>query len=90
MTLVLFIFVNLVFFCPMMILCMEETDANFTDQNVQRHSVTSHETARSLAYGPSWGGGGGWLKEKYKFCFPRELQRLLPLFCQWEESVGGA
>ena len=36
----------------------EETDANFPDQNVQRHSVTSLETARSLANGPSWGEGG--------------------------------
>ena len=25
---------------------------------MQRHSVTSLETARSLANGPSWGGGG--------------------------------
>ena len=29
-----------------------------TMQNVQRHNVTSLETARSLANGPSWGGGG--------------------------------
>ena len=29
----------------------------FSDQNVQRHSVTSLETAGSLANGPSWGGG---------------------------------
>ena len=36
----------------------EETDANFPNQNVQRHSVTSLETARSLANGPSWGCGG--------------------------------
>ena len=28
------------------------------DQNVQRHSVTSLETACSLANDPSWGGGG--------------------------------
>ena len=34
----------------------EETDANFPDQNVQRHSVTSLETARSLANDPSGGG----------------------------------
>ena len=33
-------------------------------------------------------GGGGGLKEKYVFCVPRELQRLLSLFCLWEESVG--
>ena len=30
-------------------------DANFPDQNVQRHSVTSFETARSLANDPSCG-----------------------------------
>ena len=36
----------------------KETDANFPDQNVQRHSVTSLGTALSLANGPSWGGGG--------------------------------
>ena len=35
------------------------SDANFPDQNVQRHSVTSLETVRSLAYDPSWSGGGG-------------------------------
>ena len=37
----------------------EESDANFPVQNVQRHSMTSLVTARSLANGPSWGGGGG-------------------------------
>ena len=36
----------------------EESDENFPHQNVQRHSLTSLETARSLANGPSWGGGG--------------------------------
>ena len=35
-----------------------KADANFPDQNVQLHSVTSIETARSLANGPSWEGGG--------------------------------
>ena len=35
----------------------EESDANFPDQNVQRHRVTSLETACSLANGPSWGRG---------------------------------
>ena len=34
----------------------EESDAKFPDQNVQ--DATSLETARSLANGPSWGGGG--------------------------------
>ena len=29
------------------------------DRRVQRHSVTSLETATSLANDPSWGGGGG-------------------------------
>ena len=59
------------------------------DRRVQRHSVTSLETATSLANDPSWGGGGG-AREKYVFCVPRQLQRLLSLFCLWEESVGGA
>ena len=34
----------------------QKSDANFPDQNVQRHSVTSHETARLLANDPSGGG----------------------------------
>ena len=50
--------------------------------------VTSLETASPLANGPSRGGGA--YREKYVFCVPRELQRLLSLFCLWEESVGGA
>ena len=38
----------------------EESDANFPDQNVKRrHSVTSLETARSLAIMALIGGGGG-------------------------------
>ena len=66
----------------------EESDANSFPTIVwQRHSVTSLETARSLANGPSW--GGGVLREKYVFCIPRELQHLLSLFCLWEESMGG-
>ena len=65
----------------------EKSDADFPDQNVQCHSVTSLETARSLANGPSWEGGG--LRVTYVFCVPGELQRLLSL-CQWEEFVGGA
>ena len=54
---------------------------------------TSHETARSLANGPSWGGGRGrvvegrGLKEKYVFCVPWELQRLLSLFFVYERSL---
>ena len=54
----------------------------------QAHSVTSLETARSLAIMALVGGGA--LREKYVFCVPRELQRLLSLFCLWEDSVGGA
>ena len=50
---------------------------------MQRHSVTSLETARSLANGPSLGG------EKHVFCVPQELQSLLSLFCLWEELSGG-
>ena len=37
----------------------EESDAILPDRSVQRHSVTSLETARSLGNVPSWGGGGG-------------------------------
>ena len=37
----------------------EESDAIFPDRSVQRHSVTSLETARSLANSSSWEGGGG-------------------------------
>ena len=36
---------------------------------MQRHSVTSHETVRSLADGSCWGGGLSWV-EKYVFCVP--------------------
>ena len=36
----------------------EESDAILPDRSVQRHSVTSLETARTVANGPSWGGGG--------------------------------
>ena len=57
----------------------EESDAKFPDQNVQRHGVTTLETARSLANGPSWGEGGGVLREMYVFV-PRELLRFLSLF----------
>ena len=67
---------------------LKESDANFPDQNVQRCSVTSLETARSLANGPSWG-----LLEKYVFCVPRELQRFLSPFVYgrilWAELDGG-
>ena len=34
----------------------KESDANFSDQNVQRHSVTSNGTARSLVNDPRGGG----------------------------------
>ena len=36
---------------------IEETDANFPDQNVQRHSVTSLDAAPPLANGPIVAGG---------------------------------
>ena len=52
---------------------------------MQSHRVTSLETARSLANGPSFG-----LKGKYVFCVPRESKRLLSLFCLWEKSAGRA
>ena len=37
----------------------EESNAILPNRSGQRHIVTSLETARSLANGPSWGGGGG-------------------------------
>ena len=43
----------------------EESYAILPDRSVQRHSVTSLETARSLANDPSWGGGGGWERSVY-------------------------
>ena len=36
----------------------EESDAILLDRSAQRHNVTSLDTVRSLANGPSWGGGG--------------------------------
>ena len=59
-----------------------ESNAILPDRSAQCHSVTSLETARSLANGQIGGGGGGR-------CIPRELQRLLSLLCLWEEFVGG-
>ena len=47
----------------------EESDANIPDQSVQRHSVTSLETAVSLAKGPSC-GCEGLLREKYVLRYP--------------------
>ena len=41
----------------------EESDAILPYRSVQRHSVTSLETARSLANGSSWGEGGGVVSE---------------------------
>ena len=64
----------------------EESDAILPERSVQRHSATSLETARSLANGPSWGGG---LREKYAFYVPQELQRFLSLFCLWADLNGG-
>ena len=52
---------------------------------------TALETARSLANGPSWWVGGG-VREKYVFCDPLELRRLVTLFCLerslWESLNG--
>ena len=63
----------------------------FPDQNVQRHSETSLDTAHSLPNGPSWGWGGGVVVSEGEVCIlrPPGMQRLLPLFCLWEDSVGG-
>ena len=58
-------------------------------EELQRRSVTSLETARSLANGNSWVR----LQGIYA-CILRspgmELQRLLSLFRLFDESVGGA
>ena len=48
---------------------------------MQRHSVTSLETASPLTNDPSWGGGAEGEVEKFLFCVPQELQCLLSLFC---------
>ena len=63
---------------------IEKTDANFLDQNVQRHSVTSLDATPPLANGPIVAGGWGGI--------PRQLQRLQSLigYGALEESVGGA
>ena len=66
----------------------EESDAILPDRSVQRHSVMSLETARSLANGPSWGGG-----TEGEVCIlrsPRIASSPISFFCLWEESVGGA
>ena len=62
----------------------EETDANFSDQNVQRHSVTSLENARSLANGPVVEGAEG------KFPGNCCVSYLSLAMVALEESVGGA
>ena len=67
----------------------EESDAILPDRSVQRHSVTSLETARSLANGPSWRGGGIEGSSMY-FAFPENCSVSYLYFCLWEESVGGA
>ena len=72
----------------------EESDANFPDRNVQRHSVMSLETARSLANYPSWGGGGGvdWERSMYS-AFPRSCSVSYLSFVYgrslWAELNGG-
>ena len=49
----------------------EESDAILPHRSVQRHSVTSLETARSLANDPSAGGRGGSEGEVWIPCSPR-------------------
>ena len=63
---------------------LQETDANFSDQNVQRHSVTSLETALSLANDPSGGGLRG--NSQGIAASPISLLSMVAL----EEYVGGA
>ena len=48
----------------------EESDAILPDRSVQRHSVTSLETARSLANGHSLSGGGGGRGRSMYSAFP--------------------
>ena len=60
---------------------------------MQRHSVTSLETARSLANGPSWeGGGGGWGRSLYS-AFPGNCSVSYLSFVYgrslWAELNGG-
>ena len=59
---------------------IERIDANFPDQNVQRHSVTSLESARSLANDPKGEGLRGNCSVSY----------LSLAMVTLEESVGGA
>ena len=56
----------------------------FPDQNVQRHSVTSLETSRSLANGPIVSGGEG------EFPGNCSVSYLSLAIVALEESVGGA
>ena len=57
---------------------------NFPDCSVQRHSLTSLETARSLANGSSW-GVGGWGRSIYSaFC----SLYLVLWFCAANIKVG--
>ena len=57
---------------------------------MQRQSVTSVETARSLVKGPSWGGGGG-LREKCVFCVLRNCSVFYLSFVYGRSQyVGGA
>ena len=62
----------------------EETDANFPDQNVQRHSVTSLETAHLLVNEVSFADG-----EVCVLRSPGIVASPISL-CLWEVSVGGA
>ena len=69
----------------------EQSDANFPYQNVQRHSVTSLETALSLANGPSW-GREGWGRSMYS-AFPGNCSVSYLSFVYgkslWAELNGG-
>ena len=52
------------------------------------HAVTSLETARSLANGPSGGGGGEWAEGE--FSGNGSVSYLSLAMVALEESVGGA
>ena len=69
----------------------EESDAILPDHSVQRHSLMSFETARSLANGPSWGVGGGcWGRSMYS-AFPGNCSDSYISFiyrnCLWAERT---
>ena len=67
-----------------------------TIEELQRHSLTSLETARSLANGNSWGGGGGRWGSMYSAfpgngiaASPSSLLSIWGVWSLWAELNGG-